>query len=68
MALFSSCEYTSLAEESAASTRNSGGNKGVHWGLISSGVCGAVLLLSVVAVVGLATYTYRQRHKKRHRW
>lgn len=55
-------------ESEAANARTSGGKNGVHWGLISSGVCGAVLLLTLVAVVGLATYTYRQRHKNRQRW
>ena len=54
------------SEDAAAGGKGEGG--GVHWGLIASGVCGAVLLLGLVAVVGLSTYAYRQRHRNRHRW
>lgn len=49
----------------------SGGDKGstrVHWDVITSGVCGAVLLVGLVAVVGLSTYAYRQRNRSRQRW
>ena len=52
----------------AATTGGKGERSGVHWGLITSGVSGAVLLLGLVAVVGLATYAYRQRQRNRHRW
>lgn len=62
-----SVQHTLLGEaESTASDSQSSGS--VHWGLVASGVCGIVLLLGLVAVVGLSMYAYRQRHKNRHRW
>ena len=39
----------------------------IRWDLIAAGICGVVLLLAVVTVVGMATYVYRQKHKQRHR-
>jgi hypothetical protein len=55
-------------ESDTATAGQGGGNSGVHWGLIMSGVCGVVVLLGLVAVVGLSTYAYRQRHRNKHRW
>ena len=62
------CVPPSVGE--AESTASSAGQPsiGVHWGLLASGVCGAVLLLGVVTVVGLSTFAYRKRHRNRQRW
>ena len=62
---------TLLYSEAAASEEGGGGGGGdstVHWSVVMSGVCGAVLLLGLVAVVGLSTYAYRHRHRARQRW
>ena len=55
-----------FAEETAM--QGEGGSRGVHWGLVLSSVCGAVLLLGLVAIVAMSVYAYRQRHRKSHRW
>ena len=42
-------------------------NSPVRWDLIAAGICGTVLLLAVVALVGIATYAYRHKQKRRQR-
>jgi hypothetical protein len=55
-------------DEAAPSKSGGGGKEGGHWGLITSGVCGVLVLLGLVAVIGLSTYTYRRRQRHRNRW
>ena len=46
---------------------NAPSNSPVRWDLIATGICGTVLLLAVVALVGIATYAYRHKQKQRQR-
>ena len=53
-------------EEEAAGGQSSN-SSGVRWDLLATGICGTVLLLGAVAVIGIVTYVYKHKARQRHR-
>lgn len=66
--ILSNYELHLTTEAAASEDGRDDKDNGSHWSIITSAVCGGVLLLGFVAVVTLSTYAYRQRHRNRNRW
>lgn len=61
------CVFTSDGETRAVAPDSSQKGGGVRWDMVAVGVGVMVLLLVVLGISGVVTYTYRNTHKSRER-